>query len=128
MHTYTSTYGRNLNVNSKIFWKKNFQLIYLKYCKKDELAIATRYGLDGPRIETRSGRDFSHPSRPALGPMQPPVQWVKRPVFGVDHPPPTSTKIQERVELHVSVLLLCVFMACCSVNFTVKILLLENSF
>ena len=40
------------------------------------VGIATRYGLDGPGIESRWGRDFPHPSRPALGPTQPPVQWV----------------------------------------------------
>jgi len=34
------------------------------------------YGLDGPGIQTRSGRDFPHPSKPALGPTQPPVQLV----------------------------------------------------
>jgi hypothetical protein len=38
--------------------------------------IATRYRLDGPRIESRWGQDFQHPSRPALGPAQPPIQWV----------------------------------------------------
>ena len=38
--------------------------------------IATGYGLDGPGIESRWERDFSHVSRPALGPTQPPVQWV----------------------------------------------------
>ena len=38
--------------------------------------IATGYGLDGPRIESRWGRDFPHVSRPALGFTQPPVQWV----------------------------------------------------
>jgi hypothetical protein len=32
------------------------------------VGIATRYGLDGPGIEFRRRRDFSHPSRPALGP------------------------------------------------------------
>jgi hypothetical protein len=36
--------------------------------------IATGYGLDGPGIESRWGRDFAHLSRPALGPPQPPVQ------------------------------------------------------
>ena len=40
------------------------------------VGIATRYGLDGPGIEFRWGRDFPHPSRPALGSTEPPVQWV----------------------------------------------------
>ena len=40
------------------------------------VGIATGYGLDGPRIESRLGRDFLHLSRPALGPSQPSVQWV----------------------------------------------------
>ena len=40
------------------------------------VGIATRYGLEGPGIESRWGRDFLHPSRTALGPTQPPIQWV----------------------------------------------------
>jgi len=31
------------------------------------VGIATRYGHDGPGIESRCGRDFPHPSRPVLG-------------------------------------------------------------
>ena len=40
------------------------------------VCIGTRYGLDGPGIESRWGRDFPHPPRPAVGPTQPPIQWV----------------------------------------------------
>ena len=37
--------------------------------------IATGYRLDGPGIDSRRVEIF-RPSRPALGPTQPPVQWV----------------------------------------------------
>jgi hypothetical protein len=62
------------------------------------VGIATRYGLDGPGIESRWGPDFHPPSRPAMGPTQPPVQ---RPERGVDHPPPSSAEVKERVQLYV---------------------------
>jgi hypothetical protein len=38
--------------------------------------IATRYGLDGPGIESRCRWDILNLSRPALRPIQPPIQWV----------------------------------------------------
>ena len=34
------------------------------------VGTVTRYGLDGPEIEFWLGRDFSKPSKPALGPTQ----------------------------------------------------------
>ena len=40
------------------------------------VGIATRYGLDGPGIESQWGRDFPRPSRSALGSTQPPIQRV----------------------------------------------------
>ena len=39
------------------------------------VSIATDYGLDGPGIESWKGEIFCL-SRLALGPTQPPVQWV----------------------------------------------------
>ena len=44
--------------------------------RDSSVGTATRCGLDGPGIESRSGRDFPHLSRPALGPTQPSIQWV----------------------------------------------------
>jgi len=41
------------------------------------VGTATGYGMDGPGIESRWGRDFPHLSRPTLGPSQPPVQSVR---------------------------------------------------
>ena len=72
------------------------------------VVIATCYGLDGPRIETWWGRDFPHPSRPALGPT--PASYtmgtgsfpgVKRPMGGVHHSPTPSAKVKERVEPYI---------------------------
>ena len=40
------------------------------------VGIATGYGLDGPGNESRWRRDFPRLSRPVLGPIQPPLQWV----------------------------------------------------
>jgi hypothetical protein len=76
--------------------------------RDSSVGIATRYGQDGPGIESRWGRDFPHPSRQALGPTHPPVKWVtgffpgvKRKGRGVDHPPPSSAEVKERVELYL---------------------------
>ena len=52
--------------------------IYMCVCvgRNSSVNIATRYGLDGPRIKSRWGPDFPHLSRTALGPTQPPVHWL----------------------------------------------------
>ena len=48
-------------------------------CYKDEpgssVGIATNYGLDGPGSNPGEDEIF-RPSRPALGPTQPPLNWV----------------------------------------------------
>jgi hypothetical protein len=40
------------------------------------VGMATGYGLGGPGIESRWGRDFPRLSRPTQGPTRPPAQWV----------------------------------------------------
>ena len=72
------------------------------------VGIATRCGLDGTRIASRWGRDFPHPSRPALRPTHSPYGGyrvsfprIKWPGRGVDHPPAMSAKVKERVEVYL---------------------------
>jgi hypothetical protein len=49
--------------------------VHLQCGPGSSVSIATDYGLDGPGIESRWGEIF-RPSRPALGPTQPPLQWI----------------------------------------------------
>jgi hypothetical protein len=50
---------------------------YTKSLDRDSsVGIETRYELDGPGIESRWGRHFPYPSRPALGSTQSPIPWV----------------------------------------------------
>ena len=66
------------------------------------VGIATDYGLDGPGIESRWGRDFPHPSRP--GPGANPATYamgtgsfpgVKRPGRGVKQSSPSMSLKKE---------------------------------
>ena len=72
------------------------------------VGIATCYGLDGPGIESRWGRDFTHTSGPAVVSTQPHVQWipchslgVKRPKRGAHHPPQSKCRGHEKVGLYL---------------------------
>jgi hypothetical protein len=72
------------------------------------VGIATRYGLDGPQIESRWGRNFpTRPDRP-WGPTsliyvgyRVSFPGIKRPGRGVDHPFPSSADVKESVELYL---------------------------
>jgi hypothetical protein len=62
-------------------WQQNLHISHIErvVCGPGiSVGIVTGYGLDGPGIESRWGRDFPHLSRPALGSTQPPVQRVPR--------------------------------------------------
>ena len=55
---------------------RSYPILWKTFWGRDSVVgIATRYGLEGPGIESRWGGEISpHPSRPALGPTHPPVQ------------------------------------------------------
>ena len=69
------------------------------------VGIATGYGLDGPGIESRWGRDFPHPPRTALGPTRPPIKWYcifpgGKAAGTLGWPPtPFRAEVKERIEL-----------------------------
>jgi len=69
------------------------------------VGIATRYGLDGPGIESQVGILETRPGRP---PETHPASYtmstgsfpgVKVPRRGVGHPPPSRTEVKERTQL-----------------------------
>ena len=78
----------------------------LRVGRDSSVGIANRYGLDGPGIDSRWGRNFPHLSRTAPGAHPasytmgtgsfPGVKWSGR---GVDHPLPSSAEVKEKVEL-----------------------------
>ena len=72
------------------------------------IGIATRYGIEGPGIESRWERDFPHrPDRPwdsasfLYNGLRVFLPGVKRPRRGVDYPAPSSADVKERVELYL---------------------------
>jgi hypothetical protein len=74
--------------------------------------IELDYGLNDQWFESRQGLGhflFTTASGPALGPTQPPIQWVpgtfslelKWPGSEADHSPPPSAEVKEWVELYL---------------------------
>ena len=82
----------------------------LKVCGRGSVvSVATRYGLDGPEIESRWGARLSAPVQTGRGTY--PASYtmgtgsfrgVKRPGRGFNHPPPSSAEVKERVELYLN--------------------------
>ena len=52
-----------------------FYLLCIKCGPGSSVGIATDYGMDGP-VSNPGGDEIFRPSRPVLGPTQPPIKWV----------------------------------------------------
>jgi hypothetical protein len=87
----------------------NAKLYHIKEITQAEggSGIATRYGLEGPGIESRFGARLSanvqtdhgaHPTSYTMGTES--IPGEKRPGCGDDHPP-SSTKVKGRVQLYI---------------------------
>ena len=76
--------------------------------RDSSVGIATRYGLDGPGIESRLRARFSAPAQTCPG-AQPAsctmgtgfFSGVKRPRRGADYPSPSSAEVEGSVELYI---------------------------
>jgi hypothetical protein len=71
------------------------------------VGIVTHYGADSLEFESWWEQDCLYPSRLALGPTQPPEQWVlcllskgKAAKRGVERPPPSGTEVKGRAQLY----------------------------
>ena len=86
LRTYKGFYNVNYNALCRlIYFAERACLVkaacflhsFLSLWERDSsVGIATRYGLEVPGIESRWERSVPHPSRPALGSTQPPIQLV----------------------------------------------------
>jgi hypothetical protein len=83
-----------------------FSVLYVGW--DSSVSIVTRYGLDGLGIVSRCGARFSisvqsgteaYPAFYTMGTGSFP--GVKQPGRGIDHPPPSSAEVKERVELYL---------------------------
>jgi len=111
-------------VNVAIFRYFFFQFGTVSFGSRDNVGgITTRYGLDGPGIEFQWRTRFSapvltgseaHPASYTMGNGSFP--GVKRPVCGVDQPPPSSAEV--RGSRAITLLPLWAIVACSGVNFS----------
>jgi len=126
-HSSTATYSHNqLNLvaplwepemsrNPRVLVRYNLRTGYKRYFgsnlvfklgvgRDSSVSIATRYGLDGPGIESRWGTRFSaivqtgpgaHPATYTMGTGSFP--GVQRPGCGVDHPPHLGPRLKKEL-------------------------------
>ena len=95
-----------MNKGKCVGFHRFFWSILTEVCRDSSVGIATNYGLDGPGIESRWGREFpvqtgpgAHPAFCTMGTGS--FVGVKRPGRDVDHSLPSSTEVKERVKLYL---------------------------
>jgi hypothetical protein len=97
-------------VETAFFFFLNTRFLCIFECpvgRDSVVGIATRHELDDLRIESRLRRGFPHSSRSAWGPPGSCTMGtgsftgVKRPERGIDHTPPFSTEVKDRVKLYI---------------------------
>ena len=96
-------------IGSLKFGCYNLQYIPASKVGRDiPIGIATRYGLDGPRIESHWEARFSAPVQTGPGVHLASYKegtgsflGVKRPGRGLDHPFPSSAEVIDKVELYL---------------------------
>ena len=103
----TDTVSEHCDPTNTYYWRLlplgvTITVLHCLLCGQGSVdGIATGYWLDGPGIESRWRQDFPHLSWPALGPTQPPVQWVKSGRAVTLTPHPFWCRGHERVELYL---------------------------
>ena len=92
----------------KRYLSHKIMILHIWRGRDSSVGIATRYGLDGPGIESRCEATFSAPVQTGPGAYPAsctmgtgPFQGVKRPGRGTDHPPSSKSGGHERVGLYL---------------------------
>ena len=67
--------NNNNNIVFASFYRSFLPATSLERGPGSSVGIATDYGLDDPESHLGGDENF-RPSRPALGPTQPPIKWV----------------------------------------------------
>jgi len=109
----------------------SLQLACVMSYSDSAVGIATCYGLDGLGIESLVAAIFSAPVQ--TGPGAHPASYtmstgsfpgIKRSGRGVDHPPPSSAEVEEKIELYICSF--WAFVACYRLNFALLHVLFIN--
>jgi hypothetical protein len=102
-------------LTSRLAFKMTLETIYIytHMSRDSSVGIATDQGLDDRMIGVRFPEEleifvFATASTPAVGPIQPPIQWVpgalsldvKRPAREANHSHPSNAEVKECVELY----------------------------